>query len=87
MNRRKKLLLINGLLVAAAGGMTACAAVSFTHASGAEGESITNAEVQPGNTVILTYPNGTACIDTRQGQERGCQPVAQSAHPEQQGGG
>ncbi|TXE22832.1 hypothetical protein [Serratia ureilytica] len=74
---RKKLLLINGLLVAAVGGMTACAAVSFTHANGAEGESITNTEVQPGNTVILTYPNGTACIDTRSREGRTCQQMAQ----------
>ncbi|MMZ47295.1 hypothetical protein D3C87_1330710 [compost metagenome] len=72
MNRRKKLLLINGLLLVAITAMSACAAVSFTHANGTEGESITNAEVMPNNTVVLSYPNGTACIDTHPGDSATC---------------
>ncbi|MGN5575919.1 hypothetical protein, partial [Enterobacter sp. Lyrl_3] len=59
----KKKLLLAGLLVGAAL-LAACSAVSFTHANGAKGQSLTNAEVQPDNTVVLTYPNGSACIDT-----------------------
>ncbi len=57
--------------------MTACAAVSFTHADDISGGSITHAEVQPGNTVILTYPDGSACIDTRAHEGRDCQQMAQ----------
>lgn len=49
-----------------------CAAVSFTHASGARGQAVTNAEVQPDNTVVLTYPNGSACIDTNPGESQVC---------------
>ncbi|WP_147839311.1 hypothetical protein [Serratia ureilytica] len=51
---------------------TACSAVSFTRATGAQGQSLTNAEVQPGNTVVLTYPNGSACIDTNPGESHSC---------------
>lgn len=72
MNRRNKLLLVNTLLLVAIAAMSACAAVSFTHANGASGESITNAEVEPNNTVVLTYPNGTACIDTHPGESASC---------------
>lgn len=72
MNRRKKLFLINGLLLVTITAMSACAAVSFTHANGAEGENVTNAEVLPNNTVVLTYPNGTACIDTHPGESATC---------------
>lgn len=64
MTKQNKRLLINGLLLIAIVGMAACSAVSFTHANGVKGQSITNAEVQPDNTVVLTYPNGSACIDT-----------------------
>jgi len=60
----KKKLLATAVLVAVAASMAACSAVSFTHANGAKGQSITNAEVQPDNTVVLAYPNGSACIDT-----------------------
>lgn len=54
-----------------------CSAVSFTHASGARGQAITNAEVQPDNTVVLTYPNGSACIDTNPGESQVCKPGGQ----------
>ncbi|MGN5575935.1 hypothetical protein, partial [Enterobacter sp. Lyrl_3] len=64
MKNKNSRLLINGLLAAAIASMAACSAVSFTHANGAKGQSITNAEVQPDNTVVLAYPNGSACIDT-----------------------
>lgn len=67
----------NTLLLMAAALMTACAAVSFTHADDVDGGSITNAEVQPGSTVILTYPDGSACIDTRSREGRTCQQMAQ----------
>lgn len=52
--------------------LSACAAVSFTHATGASGQAVTNAEVQPDNTVVLTYPNGSACIDTNPGASQTC---------------
>lgn len=67
----KKKLLLTGLLVGAAS-LVACSAVSFTHANGAKGQSLTNAEVQKDNTVVLTYPNGTACIDTNPGESQTC---------------
>ncbi|MGC6028810.1 hypothetical protein [Enterobacter kobei] len=67
----KKKLLLAGLLVGAAL-LAACSAVSFTHANGAKGQSITNAEVQPDNTVVLAYPNGSACIDTNPGESQSC---------------
>jgi ABC-type glycerol-3-phosphate transport system substrate-binding protein len=67
----KKKLLLTGLLVGAAL-LAACSAVSFTHANGAKGQSVTNAEVQKDNTVVLTYPNGTACIDTNPGESQTC---------------
>lgn len=69
----------NTLLLMAVAMMTACAAVSFTHADDISGGSITHAEVQPGNTVILTYPDGAACIDTRAHEGRDCQQMAQPA--------
>lgn len=72
MNRKRKRLLVNGLLLLAIAGMSACSAVAFTHANGAKGQSITNAEVQPNNTVVLTYPSGTACIDTNPGESKTC---------------
>lgn len=72
MSRKNKRLLRNGLLLVAIAGMAACSAVSFTHANGVKGQSITNAEVQPDNTVVLTYPNGTACIDTNPGESTTC---------------
>lgn len=52
--------------------LSGCAAVSFTHASGSGGQSVTNAEVQPDNTVVMTYPNGSACIDTNPGESQTC---------------
>jgi PBP1b-binding outer membrane lipoprotein LpoB len=61
-----------GLLLAAAVLVASCSAVSFTRATGAQGQSITNAEVQPDNTVVLTYPNGSACIDTHPGESHSC---------------
>lgn len=61
-----------GLLLAAAALIASCSAVSFTRATGAKGQSLTNAEVQPGNTVVLTYPNGSACIDTNPGESHTC---------------
>ncbi|KAB1578751.1 hypothetical protein [Serratia marcescens] len=77
MNRKSKRLLINGLLLVAIAGMAACSAVSFTHANGVKGQSVTNAEVQPDNTVVLTYPNGSACIDTNPGESQTCKPGSQ----------
>ncbi|QQN36626.1 hypothetical protein JHW33_08465 [Rahnella aceris] len=64
MKKTNRRLLINGLLAGGIVSTVACSAVSFTHATGAKGQSVTNAEVQPNNTVVLTYPNGSACIDT-----------------------
>lgn len=82
MKRKNKTLLINGLLVSAVVSMVACSAVSFTHVNGIKGESATNAEIQPDNTVILTYPNGTACIDTNPGESPTCkQAEASDAQP------
>ncbi|BCT14301.1 hypothetical protein R1TS_23290 [Enterobacter cloacae] len=72
MKRKKRRLLINGLLVAAIVLMAACSAVSFTHVNGAKGQGVTNAEVQPNNTVVVTYPNGSACIDTNPGESQVC---------------
>ncbi|HCC4195787.1 hypothetical protein MMB10_21905 [Salmonella enterica] len=72
MRKKYRRLLVNGLLVAAIASMAACSAVSFTHANGAKGQSITNAEVQPDNTVVLTYPNGSACIDANPGESQTC---------------
>lgn len=68
----KKKLLATAVLVAVTASMAACSAVSFTHANGAKGQSITNAEVQPDNTVVLAYPNGSACIDTNPGESQSC---------------
>lgn len=70
MNKRKCLLSSLALVVVMV--LAACSAVSFTHANGAKGQSVTNAEVQPENTVVLTYPNGTACIDTNPGESQTC---------------
>lgn len=72
MINKHKRLLANSLLVAAIVAMVACSAVSFTRATGAKGQSLTNAEVQPDNTVVLTYPNGSACIDTNPGESQTC---------------
>lgn len=54
--------------------LSGCAAVSFTHAIGTHGRAVTNAEVQPENTVVLTYPDGSACIDTHPGESQVCKP-------------
>lgn len=59
-------------ILIAAMALSACAAVSFTHAAGTRGQAVTNAEVQPDNTVVLTYPNGSACIDTNPGASQTC---------------
>ncbi|WP_439412748.1 hypothetical protein [Enterobacter ludwigii] len=67
----KKKLLLAGQLVGIAQ-LVACTAVSFTRATGSKGQSLTNAEVQPDNTVVLTYPNGSACIDTNLGESQTC---------------
>ncbi|HHA2249899.1 TPA: hypothetical protein ACOEHG_004840 [Enterobacter ludwigii] len=67
-----KQLLAGGLLLTAAALTASCSAVSYTRATGAQGQSLTNAEVQPGNTVVLTYPNGSACIDTHPGDSHAC---------------
>ena len=72
MKKKNKRLLANSLLVAAIASMAACSAVSFTRATGKSGQSLTNAEVQPNNTVVLTYPNGSACIDTNPGESQTC---------------
>lgn len=72
MNRKQKRFLANSLLVAALVSMAACSAVSFTRATGTKDQSLTNAEVQPNNTVVLTYPNGSACIDTNPGESQTC---------------
>ncbi len=64
-----------GLLITAAALAASCSAVSYTRAAGAQGQSLTNAEVQPGNTVVLTYPNGSACIDTNPGESHSCKGV------------
>ncbi|CAI2428799.1 Uncharacterised protein [Serratia proteamaculans] len=74
MKKKTRNVLVNGLLLVAIAGMAACSAVSFTHATGAKGQSVTNAEVQPDNTVVLTYPNGSACIDTNPGESQTCKP-------------
>ena len=70
----KKKLLFAAALAAIAALMAACSAVSFTRATGKSGQSLTNAEVQPNNTVVLTYPNGSACIDTNPGESQACKP-------------
>ncbi|CAI1950609.1 hypothetical protein [Serratia marcescens] len=64
--------IINSLVVGAVTALTACADVSFTHANGAKGQSVTNAEVQANSTVVMTYPNGSACIDTHPGESAAC---------------
>ncbi|HHA2249887.1 TPA: hypothetical protein ACOEHG_004826 [Enterobacter ludwigii] len=58
--------------MAAITSMTASSAVSSTHVNSAKGQSLTNAEVQSDNTVVLTYPNGSACIDTNPGESQVC---------------
>jgi ABC-type glycerol-3-phosphate transport system substrate-binding protein len=68
----KKKFLATAVLVAIVALITACSSVSFTHANGKSGQNITNAEVQKDNTVVLTYPNGTACIDTNPGESQTC---------------
>ena len=67
----KKKVMLAGLLAVVVL-LTACSAVSFTRATGTKGQSLTNAEVQPDNTVVLTYPNGSACIDTNSGESQTC---------------
>ncbi|KNC95744.1 hypothetical protein [Trabulsiella odontotermitis] len=54
--------------------LVACSAVSFTSVKGVKGQSITNAEVQGDNTVVLKYPGGSACIDTNPGESQTCKP-------------
>ncbi|HHA2249978.1 TPA: hypothetical protein ACOEHG_004921 [Enterobacter ludwigii] len=68
----KKNILAAFTLVAASILIVACSAVTFTRATGAKGQNITNAEVQSNNTVVLTYPNGSACIDTNPGESQVC---------------
>ena len=46
--------MVNGLLLVAIADMAACSAVSFTHASGAKGQSITNAEQYGGDDLPET---------------------------------
>ena len=72
MNKKRTRRAIKAALLVAIFSMVACSAVSFTHANGAKGQSITNAEVQPNNTVVVTYPNGAACIDTNPGESQTC---------------
>lgn len=69
------------LILMAVAMIAACSGVSFTHADDVAGGSITNAEVQPGSTVILTYPDGSACIDTRSHEGRTCQLMVQPVVP------
>lgn len=59
--------------------MAACSGVSFTHSDNTDGFGITNAEVQPGATVIMTYPDGSACIDTRAREGKTCQLMVPSS--------
>ncbi|AHE73601.1 hypothetical protein [Enterobacter ludwigii] len=68
----KKKFLATAALAVIAALMAACSAVSFTRATGKGGQSLTNAEVQSDNTVVLTYPNGSACIDTNPGESQTC---------------
>ena len=72
MKKTAKRLIAQILTAISAAALTACAAVSFTHAAGEKGRSVTNAEVQPNNTVMLEYPNGSACIDTNPGESTVC---------------
>ncbi|MFN1150276.1 hypothetical protein [Serratia liquefaciens] len=58
------------LILMAVAMIAACSGVSFTHADDVAGGCITNAEVQPGSTVILTYSDGSACIDNSSGLRR-----------------
>lgn len=67
------------LLLTAVLMMAACSGVSFTHSDNTDGLGITNAEVQPGATVIMTYPDGSACIDTRAREGKTCQLVVPSS--------
>ncbi|ULH09881.1 hypothetical protein MF265_18265 [Serratia marcescens] len=76
MNKKK--LVAFGVLLVTVCALAACSAVSFTHANGAKGQTVTNAEVQPDNTVVLTYPNGSACIDTNPGESKTCATSAKS---------
>jgi hypothetical protein len=68
----KKKLLAATALAAISTLMGACSSVSLTHANGSNGQSVTHTEVEPNNTVVLTYPNGSACIDTNPGESRTC---------------
>lgn len=70
MNIRKTVLVVMSTMLCAL--LIACSSVSFTHANGEKGQSITNAEVQPDNTVVIKYPNGSACIDTNPGESQVC---------------
>ncbi|MCS4266605.1 hypothetical protein [Serratia sp. BIGb0163] len=72
MNKLKSTWIAGILLTAAIAALAACSAVSFTHVNNAKGQSVTNAEIQPNNTVVLTYPNGSACIDTNPGESTTC---------------
>lgn len=65
-------LAITTLMTASTVALVACAAVSFTRVAGPKGESVTNAEVQPNNTVVLQFPHGAACIDTNPGESSTC---------------
>ncbi|KNC91118.1 hypothetical protein [Trabulsiella odontotermitis] len=67
------------LLLTAVLTMVACSGVSFTHSDNTDGFGFTNAEVQPGATVIMTYPDGSACIDTRAREGKTCQLMVPSS--------
>lgn len=70
MTIRKALLISISTVLCAL--LVACSAVSFTNVKGVKGQSITNAEVQTDNTVVLKYPGGSACIDTNPGESKVC---------------
>ncbi|WP_337049260.1 hypothetical protein [Serratia fonticola] len=72
MSKYKSTWVANILLTAAIGVLAACSAVSYTRVTGPKGESVTNAEVQPENTVVLQFPHGAACIDTNPGESKAC---------------
>ncbi|CAI1968631.1 hypothetical protein [Serratia marcescens] len=72
MHKRKKIGAFSLLIAAAVAALAACSAVSYTRVTGPKGESVTNAEVQPNNTVVLQFPHGAACIDTNPGESTTC---------------
>lgn len=72
MNKREKRPVAGALMLTAITTLAACSAVSYTRVTGPSGESVTNAEVQPNNTVVLKLPHGAACIDTNPGESKTC---------------